>query len=432
MSSLQLLCDKFNPAVETVEEFISRFKVQRGTQLREAEASSSTVPETGNKMKVELLCLALPVNIITDLQRRIKPIELHKAKFDDIIQHLNDQFSVKKSELAARRALQTRNQEATESIETFAKVINDLASKCNYKPCCRDSIIRDAFIMGLSSNLVLKGLIKDNSESKSFKECVEKAKLIQQLATDAIDIRPEMARSQTFKVSPVSNTTKKIKAGYVCFRCGAKAEHFVNECFAINMMCKKCGKIGHLAKVCRARNIHSLEQSTDDVTNQLANQRPFIDEGNVFANQYHGNNGWAQVAATNQQRNIPVSSLTSYPSANQLQEYSRPPSTSYNWTNGGTWNLSSAVTSQPLLSTHAAYGPLPVTSLLQPTGLVGGPVKKYLPMTSSSQFTSQSGGQPPLPMTSPSQFTSQSEGQLLMMSEERKNQENSEVNSFLG
>ena len=68
MSSLQLLCDKFDPAVETVEEFISRFKVQRGTQLREAEASSSTVPETGNKMKVELLCLALPVNIITDLQ----------------------------------------------------------------------------------------------------------------------------------------------------------------------------------------------------------------------------------------------------------------------------------------------------------------------------------------------------------------------------
>ena len=135
-------CQPFNVEIETITEFIERFKVQAMDLLLKAGADPLA--------KSAVLIKFLPVNVITDLQRKIKPTLLSAAKYDDLINTLTGQFSVKKSIVGASVQFLNRKQ-GNETIEVYAKDLNELASHCEYQDCCRDRLLRDAFISGLSS-----------------------------------------------------------------------------------------------------------------------------------------------------------------------------------------------------------------------------------------------------------------------------------------
>ena len=81
MASYQHLCAKFEPDVETVCEFLERFQVQCSDQIANAG-------ENENKLSA-ILIKALPVNIITDLERGLKPKNCLKQL---IVSNLKQQF----------------------------------------------------------------------------------------------------------------------------------------------------------------------------------------------------------------------------------------------------------------------------------------------------------------------------------------------------
>jgi hypothetical protein len=236
-------CTQFNPDIETIVEFIERFKVQCSDLLEKAG-------DDGLK-KAAVLVKSLPVSVITDLQRRIKPVLLSAATYDILEGKLTAQYEIKKSIVGAAVKFLNRKQGSGESIENYAKIINDLASSCVYKDCCRDRLLRDAFVSGLYSSVILTGLLQD-CENKSFNECVEKAKFLEQLTADAQDIKFEPNFHSTHSVQRPNNTFSKLPMGYICIRCGARAKHFAKQCFAVNTTCNQCGKIGHLAKMCKS------------------------------------------------------------------------------------------------------------------------------------------------------------------------------------
>ena len=65
----------FQPDIESVEEFVQRFKLQNNLLLKSAQ--------TDELLKASYLASALLVNVITTIQRRIKPkllVELRIAK----------------------------------------------------------------------------------------------------------------------------------------------------------------------------------------------------------------------------------------------------------------------------------------------------------------------------------------------------------------
>ena len=64
-------CEKFNPSEETIIEFLERFTMQADDFLLNAGSNS-------NK-KAAILIKALPVPVITDLQRRLKK-SYHKQR----------------------------------------------------------------------------------------------------------------------------------------------------------------------------------------------------------------------------------------------------------------------------------------------------------------------------------------------------------------
>ena len=149
-----------------------------------------------------------------------------------------------------------------ESIEEYSKVLNELASQCDYSNCCRDRLLRDIFISGLQSSKIMSTLIS-NCEDQTFHQCVEKAKIVEQINQDVEDIKPTKVHSQN-RVSPSrpnkrngefkqDKRTKKVPNNYVCIRCGTKAKHFASDCFAKMLKCNSCSKTGHIARVCKTK-----------------------------------------------------------------------------------------------------------------------------------------------------------------------------------
>ena len=177
-------------------------------------------------------------------------------------------FSVKKSVIGAAVSFVNRKQKQAESIETYSKVLNELASQCGYSDCCRDRLLRDIFISGLRSSKLISVLITE-CELKKFSDCVDRAKIIEQVTLDVQDINPDENLHTSYKVentdrrysnnnktqsdSGRSPKTQNVPKNYKCIRCGTTGKHFVNDCFALNLRCNKCQKTGHIAKVCKTK-----------------------------------------------------------------------------------------------------------------------------------------------------------------------------------
>ena len=264
----------FQPEIESVNEFLQRFQLQN---LQTLQATSD------DAQKAAMLCRALPVNIITDIQRRLKPTVLTAATYSQIEENLKAQFEVKKSVIGSAVKFISRKQKANESIETYAKILNDLASQCDYSDCCRDRLLRDIFVSGLYSPKLISTLLQE-CETKKFHECVERAKIIEQLASDAADIKPE-AKLLQFKLDKSGGTpysvksTNKVPGNYLCIRCGAQAKHYAQNCFALKLKCRKCKKEGHLAKVCRSKKVFSTSLGGNTYSREVLAQRESGEDG---------------------------------------------------------------------------------------------------------------------------------------------------------
>ena len=100
-------CPMFNAAEETIIEFLERFAVQASESIENCGADS--------KKKAAVLIKALPVSVITDLQRRLKPVKLSEATYEQLVEKLTAQFIVKKSIVGASVRFLNRKQSDNES-----------------------------------------------------------------------------------------------------------------------------------------------------------------------------------------------------------------------------------------------------------------------------------------------------------------------------
>ena len=269
----------FKPESETIEEFLQRFKVQNWSTL------NALKPEDVQK-KAMLLVNALPVEVVTDIQRKLVPKDLTDATFENIETELKSLFSKKKSLIGCAVSFFTRKQRAGESIEEFAKSLNQLSSQCSYGECCRSTVLRDCFVAGLRSPKIMTTLIHE-CEGKTFSDVLNRAKVIEQVNVDLQEINPDVRsqnmlqrnnsnsksgrnknngdkqwRNNSGEVKPISNRTGySVSPNYVCGRCLTAGKHNAANCFAKNLTCNGCKMKGHISKACR-NNQQKKEEHT--------------------------------------------------------------------------------------------------------------------------------------------------------------------------
>ena len=264
----------FHPELETVSEFLARFQLQNKTALAaaQAEGGDASIPAI-------LLANALPINVLTDIQRRLKPITLAQATYVNLQNQLESAYGAKKTVVGAAVSFFTRKQKENESMETYSKSLNELAYQCTgYNDCCRDKMLRDIFISGLRSSKLMRELLADPKiDEKRFQDCVVLAKLFEQAQQDVEDIHPDTK----FNVNKLrtqedfSTAVKKMpNKDYKCVRCGTKGKHYVQDCFALKLECNKCSKMGHIARVCKSKD----KQSTNYVCNEPGHAGDDVDD----------------------------------------------------------------------------------------------------------------------------------------------------------
>ena len=273
MASAELQCLAFDPEYETVGEFLKRFQVQMSTAIYRVR--------NGERKQAALLLRALPIAMVTDLQRRIASMKLTEATYDIVKYNLLESYSVKKSEVGAAVQFFTCKQEQGQSIEDFSKKLKFLASSCGFEQqITLDRLLRDVFIAGLNSAPVLSAVLQ-SADKMSFSEAINKAKLIQQIREDTVSIQVPMKvySAEEIDVHKVTDTVKslerKVPSNYVCNRCGQSAAHWVDKCFALSIVCRKCNKKGHLAKVCRSKK-QSVDELTETAIHTIASGKPQV------------------------------------------------------------------------------------------------------------------------------------------------------------
>lgn len=246
-------CPPFDPQVESISEFVERFKIFNSESLAKAGANE--------QKKAAIFIKCLPVDVITNLQRRMKPIKLSEATYDDILKKITSQFLVKKSLVGAAVQFLNRKQQSSETIEVFAKIINDLADACEYSDCCRDRLLRDTFISGLQSSAIMKSLLP-KADNLTFNECIERAKFLEQVTFDAEDMQSVTSYKLNSQPRYEKQNTFTVPSSYICIRCSAAGKHIASKCPCINLICKQCQKKGHIAKACRTSKLpaHTVQE----------------------------------------------------------------------------------------------------------------------------------------------------------------------------
>ena len=259
--SIPTSCGPFDQEKESIQEFFRRFQRQMSSELHKVR--------NDDMKRGDILLKFLPVSIISELQRRLAPILLGDATYEQIEEHLLQQFSTSTSGVGASVQFLTYKQRQGQSLEEYARQLNSLASDCKYPADVKmvDRLLRDIFVAGLISSSILSTIIQE-CDKLSFKETVERAKLLETYRRDVDKINssrhkayaiPDQGGSDDLYNIQYKNNRSPEKT-YLCYRCGAKGQHFSNYCFAINRTCHLCKKLGHIARICQQHQKRTSSQ----------------------------------------------------------------------------------------------------------------------------------------------------------------------------
>ena len=162
-----------------------------------------------------------------------------------------------------------------------------LVTQAGYEGDAREQVLRDTIISGLASDKIRAKIVKEGHTVK-LNQVMEIARL--EVSTQQhLDRMQETAKVNYVQYGKSSSkpSGKGRKLPFLqdtCYRCGKGRHQKVQDCKALDAMCRGCGKKGHFEKVCLKKcSTHSLEvpQASNTSTAEAGAGEPlyFNDEG---------------------------------------------------------------------------------------------------------------------------------------------------------
>ncbi|XP_067122089.1 uncharacterized protein [Centruroides vittatus] len=218
-------------------------------------------------------------------------LDMDNCQYLDVVNKFESHCKPKTNLTIERYNFLTRRQKPDESIEDFVTALKNLSLTCEFDNL-RESLVRDMFIVGLSSNnkvirarlLQEQGLnlTKAISIAKSIEITHRQAEQIEK-NSDAQILKVEKFNHSNIRRGNLQNKAtssgrRTVIGGHresssskfsrfrqtgqdnqlLCTRCGQVHR---NKCPAINAVCKLCNKVGHYAKCCCTRQVKYVNVS---------------------------------------------------------------------------------------------------------------------------------------------------------------------------
>lgn len=220
-------------------------------------------------------------------------VDIDMITFEDLIKRFTDHFTPQINVTMERHKLFNRRQGPDESIDDYVTDLKNISKQCLFEKL-EDSITRDIFSWNLNSkNQLTKERILCKKPT-TLQEAVQLAKNIELTRTQAKALEDTAFVGQvTRRQSRLQSAASSRQVGNrrhssisrqssssrpdTCNRCG-QFHRF--KCPAKGVKCKKCGKYNHFAALCRSKQVHNIE---------LTSQQSSQSNNNFFMGSIHIN-----------------------------------------------------------------------------------------------------------------------------------------------
>ena len=186
------------------------------------------------------------------LKNLLQPNTPESKSYTDLVDLLKNHFNPTPSVIMQRFKFNTRTRKDTESVVTYVAELKRLDEHCEFGDKLNETV-RDRLVCGVNDIRIQNRLLQ---ESKlTYDKAFELAQSVEVAAKNAADLLKGSSTHNTTVVqhlhskSPSSTTFRRHVS---CYRCGGN--HLANVCSFQTAECRACGKIGHIAKVCRNKN----------------------------------------------------------------------------------------------------------------------------------------------------------------------------------
>lgn len=174
--------------------------------------------------------------------------ELNKKnlKAAEILEELRKIVVQEENIITNRFKFQMYNQETSQKFGDYLLELKKLHIKANYENVKPDEILRDKIVQGIANKKLQKELLKmkDPNLTKVVQTCY---------AEEAAETDLKVMKEETERTESVMDD-KVYKQEYsTCKYCNRKHEFVKGKCPALNKECNKCGKKGHFAICCYAK-----------------------------------------------------------------------------------------------------------------------------------------------------------------------------------
>ena len=235
----------------------------------------------GDKKRAILLsvCGAGTYGLIRSLVQPKKPTEF---SYSQLVEKVKKHYNPRPSAIVQRFKFNSLKRQPGETVAHYVAELRKLTEYCDFGDTL-DDMLRDKLVWGIEDSRTQERLLAE--DNLTFSKALDLAQALEVAAQDSKELSastPAMVHKvQGFAPGPSNRSQRRkttdatSKPPSPCYRCGG--QHWAARCRFKSEKCNACGKVGHIAKMCRTKT------KRGHTTHMVDNESTSADEYTLYS-----------------------------------------------------------------------------------------------------------------------------------------------------